>query len=1036
MRVLIRVVPLRGICLGLQLSLPVALLLTGIVPVPLQAQNPRGTLRGEVQDVSGGRIAGAQVVAQSKGSSLSSQGNSNERGEFRMEGLLPGTYHVTVNAKAFAEAGADVDVVVSMVRDITVTLKPAATPESVNVPGKASSITTEVIDTASAVHQGAVTAYDLENIPLAHRSFANIAYLVPGTQPVEPSDPTKARITAVSFGGSSGLNVDLSVDGGDNSDDYIGGFLQNFSPDAIQEFAVRTSQEDADTGRTVGGSVVITTKSGTNFWHGSGAFYGRASALNARFPIDNPEPQPKQPFSRQNYVATLGGPVKKDKVWIFGSFEVVHEDASINYAPENLTEFNALSSLASAGLIHGFDLEGQPVGVDSIAVPNSVKVPFRDYLGSLRLDWAQSNRSQWFVRGSLDNYTTSNDLVQQATLPSTGATSGSKYTNIVLNNQVTFSPKWLGAFTFDASFLHHTESRNQYLGFALAFPFSSTFSTISGFETFGDNQFATPITAFPVLRKQEKYQFRYDLSHSAGKHSPKFGINFIHEPVLSGALSGAEEGFLQYANNPSFYTANPDQFYFDPTCTSAPADVTCTSTPAGDGGFSQSMRRLGLYAQDSWRVSSHLTVNYGLRWDTTFGLFRASGRDQLQNPAYLTLKALDIPLIPGAPHDYRKQFGPRLGIAYSPGHLENTVFRASFGLYYNDLAQNGWVSAFQAVNAAPGACTDPTNPVLDNSGCLPGATFGGQGAILDPNYKTPYALHAGAGVQHAFNEHWTLSADWTHENGTHAYRGYPFTGGDNLLTPKLAPDDPAQADVVPNVDVYKTDNRSSYDALTFKLQGNLQRLNLIAHYTLAKAQTWGCTVGELFDYVNGVCDPLNAFAPGDYGPSGEDVRHRFVLAGIAHLPLGVEVSTLTQLESARPFTLANSDDRAVINGVKTKMDQFRGTPYMQVDLRVARPFRIGERAQVNPFVEFFNLFNRSNPANNFVADVAALPVPPDQVANGNVTDLCGDASCSTLVRITSLNQLRKPAGALGDFFGPGTTVGIPFAAQVGVRVTF
>jgi hypothetical protein len=1030
------VAPPRGLCRSLLLSTAIGLLLTGFVPATLQAQNPRGTLRGEVQDLTGGRIAGAKVVAQSKGSSLASDGESNQRGEFRIEGLLPGSYRVTVTAQSFAEASADVDVVVSMVRDLTVTLKPAAARESVNVEGKASSITTEAIDTASAVHQGAVSSRDLETIPLAHRSFANIAYLVPGTEPVEPSDPTKARITAVSFGGSSGLNVDLSVDGGDNSDDYIGGFLQNFSPDAIQEFAVRTSQEEADTGRTVGGSVVITTKHGTNDWHGSGAFYERASALNARFPIDNPAPQPKQPFSRQNYVATLGGPIKKDKFWIFGSLEGVHEDASINYSPDNLTEFNALSALASAGLIHGFNLEGQPVGVDSIAVPNSVRVPFRDYMGSVRLDWAQSNRSQWFVRGSLDNYTTNNDLVQQATLPSTGATSGSKYTNIVLNNQATFSPTWLGSFTFDASFLHHTESRNQYLGFALAFPFSSTFSTISGFETFGDNQFATPITAFPVLRKQEKNQFRYDLSHSAGKHSPKFGINFIHEPVLSGALSGAEEGFLQYANDPSFYLANPGQFYFDPTCTAPPGDVTCTATPAGDGGFSQSIRRLGLYAQDSWRVNSHLTVNYGLRWDTTFGLFQASGRDQLQNPAYLTLKALDIPLIPGAPHDYRKQFGPRLGIAYSPGRLENTVFRASFGLYYNDLAQNGWVGAFQAVNAAPGVCTDPTNPAVDNSGCLPGANSGGQGAIIDPNYKTPYALHAGAGVQHAFNEHWTLSADWTHENGTHAYRAYPFAGGDNLFTPRTLPPGVSQGDVVPSVDVYKTDNRSSYDAMTLKLQGNLQRLNLIAHYTLAKAQTWGCTVGELFDYVNGVCDPLKAFAPGDYGPSGEDVRHRFVLAGTAHLPLGIEVSTLTQLESARPFTLANGADRAVINGVKTRMDQFRGTPYMQVDLRVARPFRIGERAQVDPFVEFFNLFNRSNPANNFVADVAALPVPPDQVANGNVTDLCGDASCSTLIPITSLNQLRKPAGAVGDFFGPGTTVGIPFAAQVGVRVTF
>jgi hypothetical protein len=109
-------------------------------------------------------------------------------------------------------------------------------------------------------------------------------------------------------------------------------------------------------------------------------------------------------------VATLGGPVKKDKVWISGSFEGVHENASINYSPDNLGEFNALSTLASAGLIQGFNLENQPVGVNSIAVPNSVKVPFRDYMGSLRLDWAQSERSQWFIRGSLDNYTTNNDF--------------------------------------------------------------------------------------------------------------------------------------------------------------------------------------------------------------------------------------------------------------------------------------------------------------------------------------------------------------------------------------------------------------------------------------------------------------------------------------------------------------------------------------------------------------------------------------------------------------------------------------------------
>src|SRR5579864_1576472 len=308
----------------------------------LLAQNPNGTLRGEVQDTGGARVAGANVTASATGSSLVRSAIANGAGEFRIEGLLPGPYHLTVSANGFANAQADVDVVVSTVRDMTVTLKPARAAASVTVEAGASSVTTETIDTASAVHQGAVSSHDLETLPLASRSFANIAYLVPGTEPVEPSDPTKARITAVSTGGSSGLNNELSVDGGDNSDDWIGGFLQNFSPDGIQEFAVRTANEDADTGGTTAGSVVITTKHGTNDWHGDAAFYGRASALNARFPIENPAPNPKQPFSRQNYVATIGGPIARDKAWFFSSFEYIRENASIAYSPANIAEFRAL----------------------------------------------------------------------------------------------------------------------------------------------------------------------------------------------------------------------------------------------------------------------------------------------------------------------------------------------------------------------------------------------------------------------------------------------------------------------------------------------------------------------------------------------------------------------------------------------------------------------------------------------------------------------------------------------------------------------
>jgi hypothetical protein len=917
-------------------------------------------------------------VVKSLDSPLQREATSEDRGEFRLDDLLPGAYVITVSASGFAPAEAHVSIVVSSVREVTVTLKLAAPAETVSVEGQNSSITTQPIDLVSVVHQGIVTNQDLQTLPLAARSFANIAYLAPGTEPVEPSDPTKARITAVSTGGSSGLNNDLSVDGGDNSDDWIGGFLQNFSPDAIQEFAVRTANEDADTGGTTAGSVVITTKRGINQWHGSGAFYERGAALNARFPIENPPPNPKQPFSRQNYIGTLGGPIDRNKIWFFSSLEYVHENASIAYSPTSLTQFNALAQLAADGLIPG---------VPSITVPQNVPIPFRDYIGSLRFDWSESAKSEWFLRTSEDSYITHNALVQQATLPSTGLTTHNNYWNTVLSNTYAFSPTWLGTFVFDASLLHLIQTRNSTLGFALAFPFSSTTLTVSGFETYGDNQFATPITLFPSLRNQQKYQFRYDLGHATGDHSFKFGVNFIHEPVLGGAFPGNQETLYSFPNDPTFYTANPAQFPFDYA-------NGASTTPATDGRFSQSVQRLALYAQDSWRLSRHLTVNYGLRWQTTFGLFIASGRDQMANPSFSLLPSLGLPEL--APQDDRKQFGPRLGLAYSPGASGHTVLRAGFGLFYNDLAQNGWAAAFQAVNGGPNS----------------------PAALIDPTYKTPYALHATGGVQHAFNSNWTASADYTHEEGNHSYRAYPFA----------------------SASVFRSDNRSSYNALMLHLQGNVsKRFNLVANYTLSKAETWGCVLGELFDYVNGVCDPLNPFGPGDYGPSGEDVRHRFVLAGTVYIPGGFELTTMTQAESARPFTITTADNsqRISVNGKPTALDAFRGTAYIQMDLRITRPFKFGDRLEVRPFAEFFNVFNRNNPGANFVGNISLLPLPPSDIASGDATSICLDfPACNQLKSIASLKQLEMPAGGLGDFFGPGTTVGIPFAAQLGVRVNF
>ncbi|HEY6945803.1 MAG TPA: TonB-dependent receptor, partial [Candidatus Acidoferrum sp.] len=895
-------------------------------------------------------------------------------------------------ATGFAEKTTTVAVAVSSQPVLVVTLSPQSVRESVEVRDRGPSLASQPIETTSSTIKTVITSSDLDEVPLSSRSFANISYLAPFTAPVEPSDPTKARITAVSFGGSSGLNVDLSVDGGDNNDDYIGGFLQNFSPEAVQEFVVRTSQFGADTSRTNGGSVIISTRRGTDDWHGSASYYYRGNALDARNALDNPAPNPKQPFSRQNGVGTVGGPLKAKKLWFFTSYEYIDENASIAYSAKSLAEFNALAQMAAAG-----DLGPNIPSIG--AIPSSVPVPFRDTLFSTRVDWMQSSRSQWFARGSLDRNHTRNDLLQQGALPSTGATITSNYYNVLVNNQLQLSPSWLGTLTLEASGFHHTKVRNSEIGEAFNFPFTVSFLTTSGLETFGDNQFATAIAAFPIQRDQQKYQFRYDVSRAAGRHSVKFGVNFIHEPVLRGALTGNLETVFTYPQDPSFYVANPGVLT---TCSSPTPDPNCPTvdtTGPSDGSFSQSIRRLGLYAEDSWRVTPSFTVNAGLRYDTTFGLFVASGHDQSVNPALA-----GNGVVSGIPHDYRKAMAPRLGIAFAPHSSSTTVLRAGVGMYYNDLAQNGWVNAFTAVNRFNLANGTSTR------------------ALIDPNYHTPYAFMASAAFEHAFRNDWRLSVSYEHQQGVHQYRRYEY----------------------PGFSLFRSDNRSIYNGLAVQMQHSFaKRFELTANYVLSHATTWGATVGELFDYVNGVSNVRDPFGLGDHGPSGEDIRHRFVLAGVLQLPWKFEASTISQFESARPFTLitpfdVNGDgvanDRAVVNGVQTTLDQFRGSPFYQVDLRISRNIVLGERAVLRPFAEFFNLFNRENPGNNYVPDISALPVPVNNLANA--TAFCLNPACTQTHPITNLGQLRTPAGALGDFFGLGTTVGIPFAAQIGLKLTF
>ena len=179
---------MKKISLNCALALTLfAMLFTGL----LNAQNSRGSLRGTVQDATGARVSSAKIVAQLSGSSVQREATSEDRGEFRIDDLLPGNYRITVNAAGFAQAQADVVIAVASVRDITVAMKPSPVQQAVNVRAEASSITSQPVDLASVVYQGVVSRQDLETLPLAARSFANIAYLVPGPNRSSPPIPRR-----------------------------------------------------------------------------------------------------------------------------------------------------------------------------------------------------------------------------------------------------------------------------------------------------------------------------------------------------------------------------------------------------------------------------------------------------------------------------------------------------------------------------------------------------------------------------------------------------------------------------------------------------------------------------------------------------------------------------------------------------------------------------------------------------------------------------------------------------------------------------
>ncbi|MBX7224257.1 MAG: TonB-dependent receptor [Blastocatellia bacterium] len=997
--------------------LPILLGLLLVFGVSVRAQSTNGVIDGRVTDKSGAVIAGATVSATNPATSFTRETVTNTNGDFRIPDLPAGTYTVTVQAPNFSKViQKDVELAVGQSLRANYELTPGGVSDIVEV----SSAEVPLIQTTQSEVGGVVSPREIQQLPIKDRNFASLAYLIPTASPVGNFDPTKGRVGSVSLNGGDGRNFDLVVDGSDNRDNVVGGFLQNFTTEGIQEFNIVTHKFTAEGGKTSGGIVNVVTKSGTNELHGSLFGYFRADALNARNAFEvkadedavkNGQPKPgKQSFSRQNYGGSVGGPFKKDKVFFFAAFEATRERTN------NIVDRNLLSDLR---LVPG----ANPV--------SSISTPFNDRQLTTKIDWLVSSKQNLSFRYADQRNESPNDQVPSPanTDLSGGNSSANRFLNFIINHSYTFSPSVVNAFN-----VGYSDFRNRILSVSsqpnIAFPNGATL---------GAN------VNVPQTTDQTKFQVKDTLSWIKGRHNFKMGFEEIYEPRFGGSFFfGANGHTLTFFDNASVIATDKKKY---PQGFATPGAVQELTFSTGNGEFGQKVHQFGAFFQDDFKYSSRLTLNLGIRWDVQPGFYI----DQSNNRTILALKKINHPLASKNPETPLNQFQPRVGFAYDLTGKGKQVIRGGYGIFWDQVFQN--LTLFSTQQSGPtiyattldfistdapyvtGGSQDPflkrfrfgVDP-LPTSAATTDLPVGSTGRIIDPNFRAPYNQEATFGYSAELSQDWALSIDYVHQLAVHEHQRVdwnPRINGVRVLAGDFVKAG-LPANRIGQLRVESPINRSRFDSLTIEVKKRLSNhYQFNSHYTLSRSVSYG---GRSAASYNPGGPTVNAFedifGKNEFGRTNNDARHRFVFSGILELPFGLLVSPILQAEAGRPYTLyagrdINGDgnlrnDRAVINGAEVPVSTATGKAYFQVDLRVTKNVKFRrEGLNLALFGEFFNVFNRKNFGNNYhsvQADLTTFQTPAGLFGGGS-----------------------------GDPFSPsgfGSAVGIPFQAQFGARFTF
>ena len=871
-----------------------------------------GSIGGRVLDPSGAAISGAQVSARHVDTNVTTTMVTDGSGRFRLPALRIGRYELVVRQAGFKDASLQLTLTAGAAFEVPVSLLVADFAADVTV-----AAATPVLDAARSQIAATVSEVEVRNLPLNGRNFQELALVVPGISPTNLNSsqlfPETSAVMGASLSVSSQRNLsnNFIVDGLSANDDAaaLGGIT--YAVDAVEQFQVVTSGGQAELGRALGGYMNVVTKSGTNVLHGTGYTYARDDGLNAPNALSGTT----LPMDQWQYGASLGGPIAANRTFYFGNVEQRRLDQT------GLTTILSPSVALINARLAAVSYPGPPVATGIYPNP----VDSTNLIG--KVDHEAKTHGRFGIRFSLYDITSRNARgAGGLNAPSASANLDNMDRTIAASHTMPLSARTL------------LETRAQIASGRLDAPPSDPVGpavSIAGVASFGTS------SGSPTHRSNTMYQLVSNLSHQAGAHAVRAGVDLLvnDDRIVYPRAARGSYAFSSLANFLAGLYNN--------------AGFTQTFAVSEIG---QQNPNLGMYVQDEWKLSPDLTINAGVRYDLQW------------------LEAINTDL---------DNVSPRVGVAWSPFDDRRTIVRGSAGMFYDRVplraVANALLSAGNttdltqlrqiSVSLSPAQAAAPVFPrILD--GPVPSVTLPTL-TTMDRDLQNAVSQQAGMEVEQEIRSSMVVGIGYQYVRGRQLLmsinQNVPScvaAGSNNGCRPHAE---------YGNNNRYSSAGSSSYHGMHVSLT---QRPGRWGHYrvsyTLSSAKN---NVGEFF--FSSPIDPFDLSK--DWGRSDNDQRYRLVVSGTVQSSTSApadlwdtlshhwQLSGMLQAYSALPFnitsgvtTIQGTAGRPVVNGEFIERNAGEGSEFFSLGLRVSRTFHVRDRVALEALAEAFNLTNRVN----------------------------------------------------------------------------